>query len=155
LSVEEFLGVLEGVKPTGSGWKGMCPAHDDRTPSLSVKEGERGILLRCWAGCSLEAICQALGIHVRDLFYDTTLNPQQFRRRHVERQYKKAIDEVGRMAEGFQIDAVREAERYLKATVGTDISTLDARQLDAIMNSVCDALEVVIDDERRGEYAHG
>jgi len=72
-------------------------------------------LVKCWAGCSVEEICQALGIHVRDLFYDTNSSPQQIRRRCVERQYKKAKDEVEQMVTGFQIDAVREAERYLTA----------------------------------------
>jgi hypothetical protein len=28
-----------------------CPAHDDRTPSLSVRVGERALLFKCFAGC--------------------------------------------------------------------------------------------------------
>ena len=57
------------------------------------------------------------------------------------------------MAKGFHIDVTREAERYLKATVGTDISGLDDQQLDALMNSACDALAVRLDEER-GEYVN-
>lgn len=155
MTIDSLLSRLDGVRPTNRGWVARCPAHTDKTPSLSIREGERGILGKCWAGCSLEAICEGLGIHVRDLFYENNGNPQPIRRRHVERQYKKAIDEVERMAEGFQIDAVREAERYLKATVGADISTLDSTQLDALMNSVCDALAVILEEERRGEHAYG
>jgi hypothetical protein len=31
----------------------MCPAHDDRAPSLSISEGDDGrTLLKCHAGCS-------------------------------------------------------------------------------------------------------
>jgi 5S rRNA maturation endonuclease (ribonuclease M5) len=46
-----------------------CPAHDDHHPSLSICLGEDGrILLYCHAGCSLEAICAAMHIEVRDLF---------------------------------------------------------------------------------------
>ena len=40
-----------------------CPAHDDRTPSLSVKErlGRRP-LLHCFAGCDYEHIHNALDL---------------------------------------------------------------------------------------------
>jgi hypothetical protein len=38
-----------------------CPAHDDRTPSLSVTDGEGGkILVHCFAGCSQAAVIRAL-----------------------------------------------------------------------------------------------
>jgi DNA primase len=38
-----------------------CPAHDDRTPSLSVSEGPDGRLLtHCFAGCSPERVWRAL-----------------------------------------------------------------------------------------------
>ena len=29
----------------------ICPAHEDRTPSLSVRQGDRGLLVHCFAGC--------------------------------------------------------------------------------------------------------
>ncbi|HLW82620.1 MAG TPA: hypothetical protein VKS20_11345 [Candidatus Acidoferrales bacterium] len=46
-----------------------CPAHADRSPSLSIREGSDGrVLLHCFAGCSLEAVCEATGIHVFNLF---------------------------------------------------------------------------------------
>jgi hypothetical protein len=38
-----------------------CPAHDDRTPSLSVSLGQRAILFHCFAGCSRAEIISALG----------------------------------------------------------------------------------------------
>lgn len=38
-----------------------CPAHDDRTPSLSVGVGRSGqILIRCWTGCSFDEVRDAL-----------------------------------------------------------------------------------------------
>jgi hypothetical protein len=69
VSVEELLGRLERVKRSGAGWVARCPAHEDRSPSLSVGEGVDGrVLLSCHAGCSLEAITAALGLEVSDLF---------------------------------------------------------------------------------------
>ncbi len=41
----------------------LCPAHDDRTPSLSVSEGPHGkALAKCFAGCKFEDIRDALGL---------------------------------------------------------------------------------------------
>ncbi len=46
-----------------------CPAHDDRTPSLSVGVGEDDrVLLNCHAGCTPEQITAALGMKLSDLF---------------------------------------------------------------------------------------
>ena len=50
---ERLLERLEAVKPTGERrWQARCPAHDDRTPSLSVTEKTTGdLLVHCHAGC--------------------------------------------------------------------------------------------------------
>ncbi|HEY1146289.1 MAG TPA: toprim domain-containing protein [Allosphingosinicella sp.] len=54
------------VERLGGVWSpngGMCrcPAHDDRTPSLSVRPGRTRLLLHCFAGCEPSAILRALG----------------------------------------------------------------------------------------------
>jgi hypothetical protein len=53
------------VKRLGGIWRddhGMCrcPAHDDRTPSLSVRVGQRVLLFKCFAGCDTSAVIQAI-----------------------------------------------------------------------------------------------
>ena len=56
-------------KRQGKGWTARCPAHDDRTPSLAVSEGDDGrVLMYCHAGCTNGAVCDALGIAESDLF---------------------------------------------------------------------------------------
>jgi hypothetical protein len=48
-----------------------CPAHADRTPSLSITLGQRAILVHCFAGCTNEAVIQSmakLGVRISDLF---------------------------------------------------------------------------------------
>ncbi len=63
------LGQLDGVRRIGMGWLALCPAHADRNPSLSVKEAADGrLLVHCFAGCRLEAVLDAVGLSVRDLF---------------------------------------------------------------------------------------
>lgn len=64
------------VADLGGSWsrsRGMCrcPAHEDRTPSLSVTLGSRAILFHCFAGCANEAVLAALaqrGIKPATLF---------------------------------------------------------------------------------------
>lgn len=53
------------VERLGGEWRlggGLCrcPAHDDRTPSLSVRPGERRLLFHCFAGCETETVLRAL-----------------------------------------------------------------------------------------------
>ncbi len=45
----------------GHGGKARCPAHDDKNPSLSISDKPTGgVLVRCHAGCSQEAVIDAL-----------------------------------------------------------------------------------------------
>jgi hypothetical protein len=69
VSATDFLARLQRVKPTSKrGWTACCPAHDDRDPSLSIKLGDDDrILVNCHAGCTAEAIVEALGLSMRDL----------------------------------------------------------------------------------------
>ncbi len=65
--------IVESLQGTWSRGKGMCccPAHDDRTPSLSVTLGRKAILFHCFAGCSNDEVIAALdrqGVRSRDLF---------------------------------------------------------------------------------------
>ena len=71
---------LEGVRKSSAGWIAKCPAHEDRSPSLSVKEGQRGVMLRCFAGCSFAAIVEALGLKQSDTFYESLSAPQKQQR---------------------------------------------------------------------------
>lgn len=57
-----------GARRVGSGWMALCPAHEDRNPSLSVSEGDMCALVTCHAGCETEAVLSALGISMRDLY---------------------------------------------------------------------------------------
>ncbi len=47
---------------TADSFSGLCPAHDDSTPSLSITLVDDKILLKCHTNCALDAICNALNI---------------------------------------------------------------------------------------------
>ncbi|HEX8215048.1 MAG TPA: toprim domain-containing protein [Allosphingosinicella sp.] len=60
---EEARSLVErlGGRWTRKGGMCRCPAHDDRTPSLSVRLGRSRLLLHCFAGCEAGEILRALG----------------------------------------------------------------------------------------------
>src|SRR5712692_4141804 len=61
MTIEDVLARLPGVKPQAGGWIARCPAHGDRNPSLSIREGDDGkVLLKCFAGCDYGRIIAAL-----------------------------------------------------------------------------------------------
>ncbi len=68
MSIDEILSRFERVRRHGAGWIALCPAHADKNPSLSIGESDGKILLHCYAGCTPNAICAAVGIPMRDLF---------------------------------------------------------------------------------------
>lgn len=80
-SLERVLARLEertgrSARPEGGQWKALCPAHDDRTPSLTVKWDNGKTVLYCHAGCTQRSgtrndpkpVLDALGLQVEDLF---------------------------------------------------------------------------------------
>lgn len=68
--LEKVLSRLDKVKQMGDGqWKARCPGHDDKDPSLSIRETDDGkVLIHCWAGCTTVEITAAIGLELRDLF---------------------------------------------------------------------------------------
>ena len=74
--LEQVLSHLKGVRTSIHGWRACCPAHADRRPSLSIALGEQGqILLKCFAGCPLERIVEAMELTMTDLFPDAASIP--------------------------------------------------------------------------------
>ncbi len=68
-NLNDFLALLKGVKPTHDGqYLALCPGHHDTKPSLSVKQADGKLLLKCFAGCETAAILKLLGLDTKDLF---------------------------------------------------------------------------------------
>src|SRR5258705_401497 len=67
-----FLDRLQRVRQTGPcRWVASCPAHQDRSPSLSIRELEDGrLLLHCFGGCETGDLLAAIGLTMSDLFPD-------------------------------------------------------------------------------------
>jgi hypothetical protein len=122
------------AKRNGEGWKAKCPAHEDRTPSLSIKEGDDGrVLVRCFAGCALEDITRAMNIEVKDLF--TT--PRQFNREvAVSKDLSGGVEsrhtESGVSAPAHCNTGPKDGARSGSSAPPAQISPLSAKQIEAV-----------------------
>lgn len=65
---EEILERLECVKGSYPQYMALCPAHEDRRPSLSIRDAGDKTLIYCHAGCDAEDIMSAIGLELRDLY---------------------------------------------------------------------------------------
>jgi hypothetical protein len=63
-----LLSKLRKVRKTGQGrWMACCPAHEDRSPSLAVRDDAGKILIKCFAGCGTGDVVAAVGMELADL----------------------------------------------------------------------------------------
>ena len=69
MSAANLLNRLSRVKKTGADrWMACCPAHQDKTASLSIKDLPDGrVLLHCFAGCDPDSVLAAVGLTFSDL----------------------------------------------------------------------------------------
>ena len=92
------LAALLRARRTGKGkWTAKCPAHLDRTPSLSIAEGEKvPVVLKCMSqGCDTRAILEALGLKWGDLFYGSDMSLEVKRRLAEERRLARLERQFG------------------------------------------------------------
>lgn len=96
------------VAALGGTWSGTCamcrcPAHADRTPSLSIRQGDRGILVKCFAGCDASDVLREISrfaqipkseIIVR---HNAVVRPKA----NVERLWSEGIDTSGTLAAAY------------------------------------------------------
>lgn len=105
--VQNVLDKLQKVKAYGSGWTAQCPAHADRSASLSVRIGKKGeAALHCFAGCTWPNIVAAVGLQPRDLY-----PPREGQSTSESGQSKKTLEATYRYVDASG-DLVKEVRRY-------------------------------------------
>ena len=69
MTIDALLNGLDCVKETGQGkYVARCPAHDDKSPSLAIKDCDDGrVLVHCFAGCETEDVLSAIGLTFSDV----------------------------------------------------------------------------------------
>jgi hypothetical protein len=99
MTAQTIAEALSGRK-AGSGWTARCPAHEDRTPSLSIRDSDDGkVLVRCHAGCDQGRVIAAL--RARNLWTGIRLKSLRAARPIVERQPED--NDVRRSKDGLAI----------------------------------------------------
>lgn len=68
MSAEALLSRLTKVRGRNGSWTACCPAHDDKSPSLAVKDENGKVLVHCFGGCSVEEVMGAVGMDLTELF---------------------------------------------------------------------------------------
>jgi DNA primase len=126
--IEKLLERLEKVRRMGAGrYMACCPAHDDKNPSLSIRDDGERVLIHCFAGCDSQDVIDAVGLRWGDL-YDT---PEKAA-------YAAAVRSEGRK---FQ-------RRY-----PVDAQVMERRILQIARNQIRQGKPLSVEDRARAELA--
>ena len=104
---EHIVRQLGGVWSNGRGMC-RCPAHEDRTPSLSVRCGRTALLFKCFAGCTITEILAALRRERLDVPEGQSRMVERFEPATNMQRYAARLWREGRPVSGTP------AERYLR-----------------------------------------
>jgi hypothetical protein len=120
MTVVALLDRLHGVRQTRPGrWLAKCPAHEDRSPSLSVRELDDGtILVKDFGGCGASDVVAAVGLELKDLFTERPPGHQ----RKLSRAWLDARDVLACLSAEGQIVAIAASD----IAEGRPISGADA-----------------------------
>ena len=78
LTARDIAGLLKAKRNVNGSYQAICPAHEDNRPSLSIADGDKGVVLYCHAGCSFEEICAKLNVETADLMRPSDLWDRHF-----------------------------------------------------------------------------
>lgn len=132
-----LLSRLEKVRQTGRGrWIACCPAHPDKTPSLTIAECDDGrVLAHCFSGCGFDAIVDAIGISVEEFFPE---KPLYQRGKPLRRQFP-----AGDVLECLRFEATIAQVALSDMSQGKALSEADKTRLGLAAQRIRDAVELV------------
>ena len=121
IMIETILDKLDKVRPSGKNqWMACCPAHEDKTPSLGLKELHDGrILINCLAGCGGADIMAAMGLSLSDLYPDGEL--REWMRGGGSKRQRERKQEVTRHLEEQVLHIASEDRRKGKRLSAADL----------------------------------
>jgi DNA primase len=71
MNTDTLLSRLQNVRSAGAGrWVARCSAHDDKSPSLSIRDTGDRVLIHCFSGCNPSDVIAAVGMDWKDLYPD-------------------------------------------------------------------------------------
>lgn len=137
MSLEIILSKLSKVrKSSNNSFMACCPAHDDNSPSLSIKDaGDGKLLLNCLAGCEIEDILGELGMEWADI-----MPPNQPKEHFVKPMKQRVYATDALRAIRFEAQIVRLAAFDLYQ--GIKPNEADMKRLELAMERINTASEI-------------
>lgn len=141
MTAETFAELLQ-AKRIGSGkWQARCVSHADRNPSLSIRQGNRGVLLRCWSnGCTPAQIVAAMGLRLSDLFDGPPASPEQIAEAASQREVMAVMERSRVLRDREARHELWRLER-LRDSLGRKLARFpDDAELARLFHQVCDEI---------------
>jgi putative DNA primase/helicase len=117
-AIAEALAGCPVKRLKGGNYLVCCPAHDDTSPSLSLRDGDRGLIVHCFAGCEARDVYRAIRGKGVDVAGDDTTNSasgkdsSEYRRRQADKAgwfWSRRKPVIGSIAERY----LRNARGYV------------------------------------------
>jgi hypothetical protein len=126
------------ARRTGEGrWMARCPAHGDRSASLSIRRGRKGTLLHCFAGCDARDVLAAVGLRLADLYDGPPATPEQWmkmdRQRAADERRRRSGAELER--DVYRLESIR---NQLGAKLAAVANVPAGDELSRVFHFVCD-----------------
>lgn len=140
MSVQLLLDRLDRVTPRGPNrWMARCPCHDDRTPSLSIRELADGMILLHDFGqhCAALDIVNAVGLETAILFPGGIENKSPHRDRMHGSAWRAAFRSIHK-------DALLVLVAAENIAAGVSLDDADRQELAAATTRIRDAIEVCV-----------
>jgi hypothetical protein len=145
----DFARLIRSRRTGRDRWIAHCPAHDDRSPSLSIATGRDGrILVHCHAGCSTEAVLEAAGLGMSDLYTGPPPTAAQARQLAAERIQRDMEARAIRLRRGKLADRHRQLTVLVEA-LGNRLACLPDGA--PTQNALTNLLHLAIDRQRATE----
>lgn len=142
---DKLIERLEGVKQTGPDqWIACCPAHADKSPSLSIKRVDDRALVHCFAGCHIDDVLTAIGLELGDLFDKPKAHRQLPVTEYQRRRTAQALELMNALRHELLIVLLAAFE----VTNQRQLSSADLDRLSLAHERILDALTLVIGEDR-------
>jgi hypothetical protein len=90
MSAQQIAAALGEASQSGEWWRCRCPAESHKSAALAVRDGPRGLIAHCHAGCSTEVVLEQIQKIETELEHDGILSapPPQRSRATIEARRK-------------------------------------------------------------------
>jgi len=141
MTTAAFAALVQAQRTGAGRWKARCPAHNDRSPSLSIRAGDDGrVLVLCRAGCALDSILSALKLAKRDLFAGPPPSPEQTAAIQAAREAHQQAARAERKARLAALDRVEKLQAVVNALGAKLARSPEDDKLAELFHMACDRL---------------